>query len=454
MLKHCRHFKESVNVKFSKMYLPSVWAAPVAFIFSCTFAFPQDTPMFRNDLGHSGIHAGGTAQFHDVKWKFKTHGEVNSSPAIADGVIFIGSNDGSLYAIDQDTGTKKWAFTTGSRVPSSPAVAGGVVYFGSYDGYFYAIDAATGKLKWKFATPGERRYSGTHLHGSVPLGEAMPDPFDVYLSSPAVWSGAVYFGSGDDNIYALDAAAGTLKWKFKTGDVVHASPAIVDGKLFVGSWDSYFYSIDALTGKELWRFKTGEDNDIHNQVGIQSSATVSNGTVYFGCRDSNFYALDAATGHQRWVFNNKGSWVITSPIVQGGRVYFATSDTATLHILDASNGAHIDSLKFKWPFFASPSIAGGILYLAGQDGKLVATDLSTRKELWTFQSDGSVENLAKLSMPDGGPNYEAVFASNFYDDLIVGVSNIHRVGMFLSSPVISRKIVYIGSTDGNLYALE
>ena len=57
----------------------------------------------------------------------------------------------------------------------------------------------------------------------------MPDPFDCYLSSPAVWNGAVYFGSGDGNVYALDAASGALRWKFKTGDVVHASPAIADG---------------------------------------------------------------------------------------------------------------------------------------------------------------------------------------------------------------------------------
>ena len=74
---------------------------------------------------------------------------------------------------------------------------------------------------------------------------------------------------------------------------MHASPAIADGTLFIGSWDSYFYALDAATGKEKWRFKTGEDPDIHNQVGIQSSAAVTDGVVYFGCRDSNLYALDA-----------------------------------------------------------------------------------------------------------------------------------------------------------------
>jgi len=411
--------------------------------------------MFRNGLAHSGVYsAAGVPQLKGVKWTFHTHGEVVSSPAVAQGVVYVGSNDGNLYAIDQQTGSQKWTFSTGARIGSSPAVDHGLVYFNSYDGNFYAVDETSGKLRWKFRNAGERRYAATHLHGSLPEGETMPDPFDVYLSSPAISNGAVYFGSGDGNIYALDAASGALKWKFHTGDVVHASPAIADGKLYIGSWDSYFYALDAASGKEIWRFKTGEDPENHNQVGIQSSAAVANGVVYFGCRDSNFYALDAATGQKRWLFNNKGSWVITSPVVQEGKIYFATSDTALLHILDAQTGAPVDSLKFYWPIFASPSIAGGTLYLAGQDGKLVAIDLASRKPAWVFQSEGSRLNLDALSKPDGKPNYEAAFRSNFYDDIMVGVSKLHTVGTFLSSPVISGGVVYIGSADGNLYALE
>lgn len=411
--------------------------------------------MFRNDPAHSGLYsAPGVPKLKGVKWTFHTGGEVVSSPAIVDSVVYVGSNDGNLYAIDQQTGSQKWKFSTEARINSSPAVDHGTVYFNSYDGNFYALDAATGKPRWKFSNAGERRYAATHLHGSLPAGETMPDPFDVYLSSPTVSNGAVYFGSGDGNIYALDALTGVLKWKFHTGDVVHASPAIVDGKLYIGSWDSFFYALDAATGKELWRFKTGEDPDIHNQVGIQSSAAVANGLVYFGCRDSNLYALDAATGQKRWVFNNKGSWVITSPVVQEGKLYFATSDTALLHILDAQTGAPVDSLQFHWPIFSSPSIAGATLYLAGQDGKLVAIDLTSRKPAWVFQSEGSRTNLAALSKGDGRPDYAAAFRSNFYDDLLVGVGKLHTTGTFLSSPVISGGVVYIGSADGNLYALE
>ena len=436
------------------MYVPRTSFALMALAGLGILAFAQDTPMFRGDLVHSGVYAAkGAPSLHGVKWSFHTEGEVISSPAIVAGVVYVGSTDGNLYAIDQQSGALRWKLQTGGRIPSSPAVANGLVYFGSYNGNFYAVDVTTGKMKWKFHNA-ERRFAGRHLHGSFPVDEMMPDPFDVYLSSPVVWKDAVYFGSGDGNVYSLDAATGTLKWKFQTGDVVHASPAIADAKLYIGSWDSYFYALDAASGKELWRFKTGEDADTHNQVGIQSSATVANGIVYFGCRDSKLYAVDAATGRQRWAFSNNGSWVITSPVVHDGKVYFATSDTATFYALDAQTGASDYSLKFHWVIFASPAIAGNMLYLAGQDGKLVAIDLVARKPAWEFQTEASRKNLAGLSKADGTPNYEAVFASNFYDDMIVGVHTLQAVGPILASPVVAEDVVYVGSADGNLYALN
>ena len=133
-----------------------------------------------------------------------------SSPAVADGAVYFTSTDHNLYAVDASTGTLKWKFPTKSRVMSSPAVAGGLVYFESYDGNFYAVDAGTGKEKWHFATAGERRFAAKHLHGGMPPTETMPDPFDIYLSSPAIAGGIVYFGSGDTNVYAVDASSGEV----------------------------------------------------------------------------------------------------------------------------------------------------------------------------------------------------------------------------------------------------
>jgi eukaryotic-like serine/threonine-protein kinase len=420
------------------------------------FGLAKDSERFRGSVRHPGIYLTKPllTEGH-VKWKFSTKGQVISSPAIVNKVLYIGSADHRLYAIDIRSGAKIWEFKTGSGVASSPAVANGLVYFSSYDGNVYAVEAVGGKQRWKFETGGERRYAATHLNGSQPAKEVMPDPFDVYLSSPLVWESAVYFGSGDGNVYSLEAATGKLNWKFKTGDVVHATPVMADGALFVGSWDSYFYALDAATGREKWRFKTGEDPDIHNQVGIQSSAVVDDGIVYFGCRDSNLYAVDATTGKQKWSYNNKGSWVIASPLVDNGTLYFATSDSGMFHAVDAKTGTEQFSLAFgRWPTFSSPSLSGEVLYFGSLSGKLFAVDAKQKKVLWEFQTDGSRKNGAELTNPDGTPKYEAAFLGDFYDDMVVGAQRMRSVGAIYSSPVPVDGVLYFGSTDGNVYALE
>ncbi len=233
------------------------------------------------------------------------------------------------------------------------------------------------------------------------------------------------------------------KWKFQTGDVVHASPALADGTLFVGSWDSYFYALDAASGREKWRFKTGEDKEIYNQVGLQASPAVSDGTVYFGCRDSNFYAVDAKSGEKKWAFNNKGSWVIGSAAVKDGKVYFATSDSGLFYALDAQSGAQLFSWESKkWPMFSSPAVAGGMLYIGSNEGKLFAIDLAGQKQAWMFQTEGSQQNGATYTKPDGSPKYEAAFSDDFYDDMVIGVRKTMSVGTILSSPVVLDGVIY------------
>ena len=69
---------------------------------------------------------------------------MDSSPAVAGGVVFVGSYDGKVYALNASTGALIWSYTTGASVFSSPAVAGGVVYVGSDDRKVYALNASTG----------------------------------------------------------------------------------------------------------------------------------------------------------------------------------------------------------------------------------------------------------------------------------------------------------------------
>jgi len=411
--------------------------------------------MFRVDPAHSGIYPGaGPRQFHHVKWRFATGDRVVSSPVWSDGVLFFGSDDGNVYAVDAASGRQVWQFVTGGPVPSTPAVAGGVVFVNSYDGRFYAIDEKSGRLKWKFRTGGERRFEAKGIHGMQPKNQTIADPYDVYLSSPVVAAGAVYFGSGDGNVYALNAATGELRWKFATGDVVHASPALADGTIYVGSWDSYFYAIDAATGKEKWRFHGGEDPLIHNQVGFQSSPTVADGVVYTGCRDSNVYALDAATGKLKWKVFNDGSWVNATPAVVGDKVVFATSDTSLFRTVDAATGKPVLQEPTMAYVFGSPAFAAGVAYYGVLNGTFEARDLGTGKLLWSFQTDTARRNGDWALTGDRKFNGALMFHSSWREAPILAADQEFRIGAFFSSPLVMDGVVYVGSTDGYLYALE
>jgi outer membrane protein assembly factor BamB/serine/threonine protein kinase len=235
---------------------------------------------------------------------FQTGGAIVSSPAVANGTVYVGSYDGSLYALDAQTGRKLWSFLTGSHIYSSPAVANGVVYVGSDDYSLYALDAKTGSKLWSFQT-------GDHIH-----------------SSPAVANAVVYVGSDDYSLYALDAKTGRMLWSFQTGWHIKSSPAVANGVVYFGSYDYSLYALDAKTGSNLWSFQTGGS--------IYSSPAVVNGVVYVGSSDHSLYALDAQTGRKLWSFQT-GNLIESSPAVANGVVYVG-SDDDSLYALDAKTG--------------------------------------------------------------------------------------------------------------------
>ena len=403
-----------------------------------------DLAMFRGDLAHTGVYQGsGPSATHRIRWKFHTDARILASPVIYKNVVYVGSVDGTFYAIDLASGQSKWKFDTEGIIPGSAAVTNDVAYFESYDGNLYAVDVNTGKAKWTFATGGERRFAAKNLHGLDPANETMPDFWDFYLSSPAVANGIVYFGSGDGNVYAIDATSGSLKWKFQTGNVVHASPAIANNTVYIGSWDTYFYALDAATGKLKWKFKTGDDPKIHNQEGIQSSAAVADGMVYFGARDSHLYALDAATGEKKWADYNDRGWVSASPAVYQGKVYITSGSNKEFRILDAKTGAKTFSMKIEGGGFTSPTIANEIVYFAPFASSFIALDLKTNQVAWTWRVNEQLHGPAVNSLN-----------LRFYDDGQARMAQRFGDAFFLSSPAIADGVLVVGNTDGNVYAIE
>ncbi|MGH8313667.1 MAG: PQQ-binding-like beta-propeller repeat protein [Steroidobacterales bacterium] len=414
-------------------------------------------PSFHGDNARTGVYDSvAAAATPKVIWKFQTGAPIFSSAAVVDGVVYVASDDSFLYAVDEATGSLKWKFETQGRSASSPAVRDGVVYFGSYDGAFYAVDAATGKEKWKFDAAYERRFAAPGIHGNVPAHQIMPDAWDFYQSSPVIDRGRVYFGSGDGNVYALDEVTGALRWKFHTADVVHSSPAIAGDTLYIGSFDTWLYAIDAERGTERWRFKTGEDPVNYNQTGLTSSPVVVDGTVYFGCRDAHVYAVDAATGKQKWAHYTDQGWVSATPAVRDNTLYVGTGSSLKFLALDAATGTPRFSVPIKSAIFSSVALAGNLAVVGTFSGELDAFDAMTGALVWQFVTDARKADARKIFKPDGKIDADVLTRSNMsdFENMYVSMDKRLSVGSILASPVVDKGTIFIGTSEGILYALR
>ena len=152
-----------------------------------------------------------------LDWQYTTGDQIISTPAVANGVVYVGSFDNNVYALNALTGAKLWSYATGGPVYSSPAVANGVVYVGSDDQNVYALNALTGAKLWSFATG------------------------NIVISSPAVANGVVYVSYYSTRVYALNAATGALLWSYPLS-LEGSSPAVADGVVYVGASDSSVYA--------------------------------------------------------------------------------------------------------------------------------------------------------------------------------------------------------------------
>jgi len=176
--------------------------------------------------------------------------------------------------------------------------------------------------------------------------------------------------------------------------------------------------------------------------------------VYTGCRDSNLYALDAATGKEKWRFSTGASWVISSPAVAQGKVYFATSDSSMYHVVDAASGKPLLQQQGKAYVFSSPAIAGDVVLLGVLNGTLEARDIKSGELLWDFQTETSKQNKGWVLTSERRFNGPMLYRSNWREGPLVATGRQDSVGSIYSSPLVVNGVVYFGSTDGNLYAID
>ena len=372
-------------------------------------------------------------------WRINFDGS-GSSPVIADGVLYVGSADGAVYALDPSTGETKWRFQTGEglsslpqvitvprgtsvddqmaagmeaarkqrtagirRVDMAPAVEDGTVFIGSGDRSFYAIDAATGKKKWSY---------------EAGAGMASTNNSPLPIRAPILKNGTVYFVT-EEGLHALDALTGKRKWLFETLQEVPinkmnlgrkrtpAGPVPGNGVIYLTAWPfmrsdtpmkSFLYAVDPESGKAKWATSV-DDLDITEPVAVKGLVFVAtHSSVLSSSRQATLYAINAADGQIKWKFGSEKNYGTSRLLVSGNAIYFSTDKSASA--LELETGRQL------WSFSASIfQTDDQHLYIvthkgttARPDDTLHALALTTGQEKW---SRGLSGNASVAMVHDG-----------------------------------------------------
>lgn len=311
-----------------------------------------------------------------------------------------------------------WTFECEDEVRGAPIFYQGAIYVGSYDNNLYALNAADGQFQWKYPTEGG------------------------IVSRPALYEDNLFFGSEDQRLHVIGARSGKVVWTYYTNGQVRSSPRIAEGHVFIGSDDHSLHAVNLLSGRAAWKFETAAP--------VRSTPFVANDLVYVGCESGDFYAVDFR-GELKWRQRAKRA-VTSSPLVVGQSVFFGSLD-GTLNCLDSRNGWVIWRFRLGKGTISSPCVADEFVFIGAADGFIYAVEARTAKEVWRFRTEHQVS---------GSPvTYKDALYCGSVDGFLYCLE--YRTGRLrwkfatespvTGTPLVYDDVVYFGSTDHRLYAL-
>lgn len=268
-------------------------------VYAATRTGTSDGAIYKLDMNDGTQH---------WKWNDSTDGLMG--PVAVNGTIYAASQDGNVYAVNDD-GTTKWTFSGATdQYVSTPHVSNNTVFVGNDDGGMRAIDAADGTQRWN-ASAGD----------------------DRVRASPVHYKGNVYFGTVDNGyIYAINESTGSTEWTYNSiNGVINYGVSVFDGKIYYGG-DRYAEAVHAKNGTLAWRYDSGTGS-------IRTSVTNTNDTLYFGDHSGTVYALEEDTGNERWTYATGDTEMFGNPTVSEGTLLIG-SDTK-IHAFDADTGTHL-----------------------------------------------------------------------------------------------------------------
>ncbi len=303
-------------------------------------------------------------------WNYSVGAPIYTSPAfIASGgdnskydKIFIGADDGVVYGFDMNDGSILWSYTTGDKVRASAMVINGIVYIGSTDGKLYALDEDG-------SFDGDQGVDDNATTNEDLLWSRSIGSISASVPAALLAEDKLYVGTDEGKAYALNRFTGATIWvrDFGAGAALKSSPAIGDGLVYIGAGNSQFYALKTEDGSIDWSDTTG---------GIISSSPAidtENNVAVVGCDDGNVYAYDATTGERLWVYNT-GGIVRSAIVIADGRAFFGSEDMKVYALDEVGNGDGttdlIWSFKADERILASPMISNNGLYIGSESGML------------------------------------------------------------------------------------
>lgn len=302
-----------------------------------------------------------------------------------------------------------WSTHVGGSIDfSSPVYAEGRVFIGVSDrdglerNGVLALDVTTGAPLWFSA-------ADSAIHHSIAYAE-----------------GRVFASAAGGRVYALEAGSGRLVWRHDLGDRVsrwiYAAPVVDEGVLYAGS-SAFFAALEAAKGRELWTANPGRD-----WISSYSSPAVGKGRVLLGSMwldGRSLFTLDRATGETAWRAAAVG--LHGSAALDAGRAYFIDTQSK-LHVVDIAAGTVEKTVELGEGWSAcTPAVGERVVVVSDGAGKMVALERSTLEVRW---ERGIGRSLYQISP---------------YRKDWKGIT---------SSPTLSGQRVYIGGSDGCLYALD
>jgi eukaryotic-like serine/threonine-protein kinase len=288
-------------------------------------------------------------------WEFACEDEIRGTPTYHDGLVYIGSYDNNLYALNAATGEFLWKYPTEEGIVSKPLVYENNVFFGSEDKRLHVITARFGRLNWMYYTDAPIR------------------------SSPQIAEGHILIGSDDAHLHAVNTISGRRAWRADVGAMVRSTPAVLNDLIYVGTESGDFYCMD-FRSTIKWRFKA--------KRAITSSPIMQQGVVYFGSVDSTLYALDARTGWVIWRYRlNKPT--ITTPCITGDYIFTGSID-GLIHCVDLRSAKEVWTFSAENQVTGSPIIYKDSLYCGSVDCNLYCLEYRTGRLRWKFTTQGAI----------------------------------------------------------------